>query len=303
MKYAVLQFGYNGFASFERSFQSRKFYSVNIGDNMQTLAVRNVYDLIGIPREDVVPINRDDMASYTGDKAVLVTNGCFYARSFPFPDNIVPVFIGFQTNEETVSAFAAMFKRYEPIGCRDTHTAELMRKYGIKAHTTGCLTLTLPARPAEAKGDRVYIVHGGGSGSLPTSVLAHMPAALLEGAELVFQRLTVDVFPLGSRQMRTAEKVAGSLLNDYRRKASLVVTPLHHAASPCIAAGIPVIICRRAFHSRFSYLQQLLPVYTPERFHEIDWQPAPVDVDGLKSDLVQLVAAEVKRAREGIRAG
>ncbi|MDQ6438269.1 hypothetical protein RB623_29840 [Mesorhizobium sp. LHD-90] len=100
--------------------------------------------------------------------------------------------------------------------------------------------------------------------------------------------------------MRTAERVATGLLADYRRKASLVVTPLHHAASPCIAAGIPVIICRRAFDSRFTYLRQLLPVYTPENFHEIDWRPAPVDIGGIRANLLNLVGSEIARGREGL---
>lgn len=36
---------------------------------------------------------------------------------------------------------------------------------------------------------------------------------------------------------------------------------------------IPVVIARKDDDSRFGLIKQFTPVYTPEKFHEIDWAP------------------------------
>lgn len=64
----------------------------------------------------------------------------------------------------------------------------------------------------------------------------------------------------------------------YAEEASLVLTPLLHVASPCAAMNVPVVLCRWENDTRFGMMESLMPIYLPDRLHEIDWSPRPPDV-------------------------
>ena len=137
---------------------------------------------------------------------------------------------------------------------------------------------------------KYFIVYGSGAGAFPSSVLKQMPDHLLDRAEFVYQRIPLPYFPLNETQCLDVETYARGLLDQYAATASLVVTPLHHAATPCMALGIPVIICRTQMDSRFSYLSTFTPVHTPETFSSIDWNPTATDVEAIRHRLEALVA-------------
>jgi hypothetical protein len=50
----------------------------------------------------------------------------------------------------------AFLQKNAPVGCRDTHTLNLMKSQGVDAYFSGCLTLTLEPNPAIEK--RSYIL-------------------------------------------------------------------------------------------------------------------------------------------------
>ena len=137
---------------------------------------------------------------------------------------------------------------------------------------SGCLTLTLQPRNARRPRSKVLVVYGSGAGEFPADALRYLPDDMYARLEFISQRHIVHAHPLSAGDMRAAETYAAHLLAYYKRHAALVITPLHHAATPCIAAGIPVVLCRAADSSRFSYLRELLPVYLPPDFRDIDWQ-------------------------------
>lgn len=64
-----------------------------------------------------------------------------------------------------------------------------------------------------------------------------------------------------------------------RTRARLVITSRYHAAVPAMAMGIPVILAHTSFDPRFEVLEQFLPLYTPEHFKDIDWNPSAVDLE------------------------
>ena len=37
-------------------------------------------------------------------------------------------------------------KKFQPIGCRDQYTMDVLRRYGIVSYLNGCMTATLPRR-------------------------------------------------------------------------------------------------------------------------------------------------------------
>ena len=147
MKYGYLEFRYNTRRSFEACEGEESDVTINIGDNIQSLAIRSLLSRLGIDDGDIVGINRDDLANYDGEAVMLVMNGCFYPHCFPLPASITPIFFGFNTNSANlIRKNKATFKKHEPIGCRDSATKELLLKQGISAYVTGCLTLTLEQR-------------------------------------------------------------------------------------------------------------------------------------------------------------
>ena len=153
--------------------------------------------------------------------------------------------------------------------------------------------MTIPRRRPEVDANRILIIYGAGAGALPSAILKGMPPRYLDSAEFIFQRIPVTLFPLDEAGRSGVEMYARGLLDHYAASAKLVVTPLHHAATPCMALGIPVIICREAMDPRFSLLSALTRVYTPECFDEIDWNPAPLTLDSIRQHLEGLVWSRI----------
>lgn len=296
MKYGVLTFSYNNVVSFRDALGKRGYYSINLGDYMQTLAARNVYRALGIAEHDIIEIDRDSISSYSGDKVVLLMNGAFFRWSFPIPQNIVPVFVGFRTDRPILTQHLEFFRRHQPIGCRDVETTDLFRANGVEAFTSGCLTMTFQDRERQPAERRVFVIFGSGAGAFPAEALTYMPEEFARDTEFVFQRKVVHNHPLTAMDMRDAENHAKGLLEEYRGRASLVITPLHHAATPCLSSGIPVILCRKSDHGRFSYLRELVPVYTSPAFSQVDWLAGPIDLDTIRAALIKTTRLALEEA-------
>lgn len=298
MKYGVLTFSYNNITSFREALEKRGSYSVNLGDYMQTLAVRNLYRALGIADDDIIEIDRDSISSYRGDKVVLLMNGVFFRWSFPIPQDITPVFVGFRTEGPIISEHRDFFRQHQPVGCRDVETANLFRANGIEAFTSGCLTMTFQDRQRQPSRRRVFVIFGAGAGAFPAEALTYMPEELASDIEFVFQRKVVHNYPLTAMDMRDAENHARGLLEDYRGRASLVITPLHHAATPCLSSGIPVILCRKNDHGRFSYLRELMPVYTSPAFSRVDWCAGAINIDTIRAELIKKTRLALEEAAQ-----
>jgi len=73
----VLTFGYDDSIRLQDTFNRKGFYSINLGDNAQSIAIRHTYRQLGFSQDLLVPINRDTLASYSGDRAYLIMNGVF----------------------------------------------------------------------------------------------------------------------------------------------------------------------------------------------------------------------------------
>lgn len=293
MKFGVVTFGYDGFAHFAQRLNTEGFYDVNLGDNAQSIAIRQAYRRMGIAEDLIIDMNRDALPSYRGDPVILVMNGVFYENLFPLPEQIRPIFIGFNAEEHTIRRHAAIFRRYQPIGCRDEVTTRLMRDVGVEAYTSGCLTLTLDPRQMLPATPKMFIVHGNMAGKLPPGLLRHIPDYWLSNAELIYNRLPTTRFPFSLEQRIEAERYSRSLINRYSKEATIVVTPLHHVATPCMAMGIPVILCREHRDDRFSLLEKLTPIYLPGQFETINWNPAPVDISQIRTGLLNDLTARV----------
>lgn len=120
------------------------YETYNIGDYIQSIAARQYFQSIN------QFVNRETLNSYDGPPIKVIMNGWFLhnIENWPPSDNIFPLFISFHLNFSAIKILDKIqniqyFKKYEPIGCRDYYTLELLKSKGIRAYFSGCLTLTL----------------------------------------------------------------------------------------------------------------------------------------------------------------
>ena len=243
--------------------------SCNLGDNIQTLALlqflrkkvdlKNIYwvdrDNIGSTIYDIKGSKISDFKEFP-NALQLVTNGWFDGRLTKWPPHckIIPLMLSIHINETDYILADPKYKRlasemeptsffdsvdkinyfYEnaPIGCRDSHTIELLNKHNIPNFYSGCLTLTFKRNPSIQRTDKILIVD---SHILFSGLLKKMvPVDILARAEYRSQALRT----LLPNDLKL--EMAQNLLDEYQ-ECKFVITSRLHCALPCLAFGIPVI--------------------------------------------------------------
>ena len=255
-------------------------YLNNLGDHIQILAIDNLYANMGINKDKLVYINMEDLATYNGARVKLPV-------AFPllrynengiagmFSDKIEPVFIAFTVAKWFLEKEeVAYLKRYEPIGCRDEHTYQLLCKYEIDAYLNGCLTITLPQRQITPNQNKIYCI------DIPEKLKDKLPIKVRENA--IFLSNIVD------GTLDNATRFASHRYQEYQDNASLIITSLLHISTPCVAYGIPVILARDLISYRFSWLDKLLPIYSENDYDTIDWNPKSIDVEKIRKIVTEL---------------
>lgn len=267
MKYGLLSYD-----------EFKEFGGQNIGDYVQSLAAKQF-----IPeRSEILYVKRDHLNEYNGDPIKLIMNGWFshIPENFKPSDKIIPLFIAFHLNSTVKDKILTpenitYLKKYEPIGCRDKYTANLLNEKGIKAYFSGCLTLTLGMKyKNEHKTDDVYFIDPfigtdvsifAIVNSLLFSFLHYLLLKRIQ-KNMIFQKgikgyIKASLFYtqyskiFGKNVLKKAKYLhnqyhcdseeeyfssAENLVNLYS-SAKLVVTSRIHAALPCIGLETPVI--------------------------------------------------------------
>jgi hypothetical protein len=184
-------------------------------------------------------------------------------------------------NEESI----AYYRAYEPIGCRDLSTVELLRARGIESYFSGCLTLTLPRPEEESERSEILFVEP--NIDVP-DLLRQVPTAVRH--RVAYVRHVIDARLPPERRL----EVAAEYLERYAR-AHLVITSRLHCALPCLALGTPVLFVAPGHDlDRFGGIRQLLrtPRISERRVVEsIPWlNPEP------NSDTYRSIAGELEEA-------
>lgn len=260
---------------------------VNIGDYIQTFAIDCVYEYMGIDRQHIVNIDRHDLRVYDGDDVILPLNAWFgYKEDFMlFSDKIHPVFIGFHNLDHSV---CPKLSPYEPIGCRDEATYHILAENGVAAYISGCMTVLFPKRNVDPIAGKVFLV------DLPENVIRVIPNEIVSKAVYVSHEVAINESADDEQERKRIEKVARQTLQMYRDEAALVITSRLHAALPCIAMGIPVIILRDGVDERFTFLDKFIKIYNirdKKALHEINWKGVTVDIEEFKH-LVMMCACD-----------
>lgn len=277
------------------------FNAFNLGDDIQTLAAQRL-----LPEHDGY-LSREHLDTAT-ENGLIVLNGFFMSTdNWPPAPGLTPVFFSFHIRPSKEKVICspegiAYLKRHEPIGCRDTGTAALLRRYGVQTYYSKCLTLTLERRREEPRDGKVFLV---GVGNAGRSII---PRALRKKAVVVNQHwVRLPGVPCSLKF-----DLARNLLETYKRTASLVITSKIHCAMPCIAMGIPVVFLwdqRKKGNPRVQLIEDLIGInHVPGTFLDqvllnrlrsgrIDWSPKAVDIEAEKKAIVEKFREALDAAR------
>ncbi|PDP81665.1 polysaccharide pyruvyl transferase family protein [Prevotella intermedia] len=133
---------------------------INIGDYIQGVASAQF-----LPHLDGF-IDRELVSKYEGELSKVIMNGWYmhYPENWPPSKQILPLFVALHINsnfkEQLLSKESVKYlKRYEPIGCRDYYTVNMLKDKGIDAYFSGCMTLTLGYQyHSNTKNNKVFFV-------------------------------------------------------------------------------------------------------------------------------------------------
>jgi hypothetical protein len=134
--------------------------TTNIGDYIQALAASQFFKNIDIY------IERESINQYNGPPVKMILNGYFmhHPENWPPSSLINPLFISFHINtsvekELLTDENISYLQKYQPIGCRDINTQNMLRNKNINAYFSSCLTLTLGKKYyTNEKNDICYFV-------------------------------------------------------------------------------------------------------------------------------------------------
>lgn len=267
----------------------------NVGDVFQSVAVLHLYEKMGIKQEDIFNIDFYSLNHYNGDYLILpfVNNNTSYKnfiKKFPLSPRIIPVFFGFNMNRKDCDDFIPYLTSHQPILTRDEDTMNILRHFGVEAYTVGCITLTLPKRVSTPESEKIFFV------DISQELLPYIPEKLLSSGELITHDLSE--LPEAEQPKGDEYQYVLNFLERYKNEASLVVTSRLHAAVPCIAMGIPVILAINNIDVRFSWLEKLIPLYDLHSYSEINWNPKSIDIEDMKKKMERIFKKQIHNCVE-----
>lgn len=271
----------------------------NLGDDIQTVAVSRL-----LPKVDGYVCR--EALNQVDSECIVPMNGFFMnTQNWPPSPKIRPVFFAFHVRPESVATIFSpegiiYLKQWQPIGCRDTGTLELMHKHGIQAYYSRCVTLTLPRREETPAEGEVFLV------GVSETARQALPRSLRKQA-VVSDQAKVRL-PITDTKIKLA--LAEELLSQYRQRARLVITSKIHCAMPCIAMGIPVVFLydtTKQNDYRVSIIKDLVGInYVHEHgfaarllnrrlSRKINWNPVALDIEPIKAEIREQFALALQR--------
>lgn len=227
-----------------------KYSTNNIGDDMQTLALEEVFG-----KPDLY-LDRDKLNEYADDGDIdLYANAFMTCGEFPPPPNINPFFVslGIYALARPLASVEYLKKHF--VGCRDHHSAKWCSNNGIKNVFVGCPTILM-------KSPQLYNREG------CVTIVDVNPALLRDGLKHTTNiKWYTNNWEFGDNdhEGRFSEcKKRKSILAN----SSLVITSRIHVAMPAIAMGIPTIMVAgqsTIFPHRLGALPPWVKIYNQEQ--------------------------------------
>lgn len=258
-------------------------YRINLGDNIQSIAATRLLPKIDgyVSREGLNEVN---------EPCIVSLNGFFMdSPNWPPSDNVIPIPFAFHISrkfEKNICSEKGLsyLKQYAPIGCRDKETVNILKRNGVEAYYSKCLTLTLEKRQETPKNGKVFVV------GVTKKLQKVIPNSILKDSIYVEQ----SKIELPNVPNETRVALAEDLLNQFKHNASMVITSRIHCAMPCIAMGIPVIFLfnsQKKSDYRVHIIEDLVGIHyineallfskTIANYYsrKINWSPESLDIE------------------------
>lgn len=268
----------------------------NIGDDIQAYATKRF-----LPRIDYY-VDRNHLDEFVPEKeefVATITNGWFlqYTLNWPPSPYIKPLPISMHFTykdwfwDTTDKAYHLQeygleyLKSIEPIGCRDSHTLNLLTKKGVKTEYTGCMTLTINKFEGIEVKDYICAV------DVSDEVVEKIKKTTDMEVKVVTHTVPENYYKLSwDERMKNVE----DLLRLYQG-ARAVVTYRLHCALPCLALGVPVILLNEDYRNdRFGDYTKYIESCSEEDFLsgkvKYDYRNIPTHSDewkGLRDGLIK----------------
>jgi hypothetical protein len=218
--------------------------TINIGDDIQTIAVKRFLPSCAVPidREFIHEFSYNSPVKAVISGWFMHVKGGYWELPLPPPEiswppssQIDPFFISIHLtgllhpivfSEENI----AYLKQHSPIGARDLYTLQLLQEKNIPSYFSGCLTLTLENNYTE-RNDIIYLV------DLDEATIRYIQSKVSSPTVIVTHGKPLLHFLSTEHRLKYAEYIL-----DLYRKAKCVVTTRLHAALPCLAFKTPVLM-------------------------------------------------------------
>lgn len=257
---------------------------LNIGDAAEYKVVDQLLEKID-RNSSRHELSIDELKSYRGEDLIVPLNIALdsYIGYNSILDNlspnIIPVFLGMSFAEPRLNPEQiACLKRYQPIGCRDERSYQLMVENGIDAYLNGCMVSIIETdkivdRQASSGKDILFI-------DVPSEIKEFVPESIKRDAKFISQELYIKKGELG--EDFDPDLWFKSVLDQYA-DAKLIVTSRFHGAVIALAMGIPVIVTLEKKTFRFSWLSNFCQIVTKSHFDEIVWDVKSYDYTQVKN--------------------
>ena len=222
----------------------------NIGDDVQAYATKRFLPQIDyyVDRNHI-----DEFVPHDNEYVATIMNGWFlqYTLNWPLSPYIKPLPISMHFTSKdwfwdtTDRAYHLQgygldyLKSIEPIGCRDSHTFDLLSSKGVKTKYTGCMTLTIQPLDNVKNGNYICAV------DVSDAVVKKIKETTDLEVKVITHTVPEDYHKLSwEERMKKVEE----LLRTYQG-AKAVVTFRLHCALPCLALGTPVILLNEDYRN------------------------------------------------------